>query len=493
MEGQKYLGIYLSKDTATVVCLGLEGQDYKVLACFSVSVEQQEPQDQFRTGTVGAELTHLIAEGCAERELKFSEVAVALDCSMFMQHNVHSEFKDIKQINATVRFDAEEALSMDITDIAIAFKMTSSDQTGSQLTIFTAQRKILSDVLLSLQANNIDPVTIEPDVNCLSRFILQNVSLSEDLRPLFCVFSQHSSYFIIPHQPGGGAQKQSAMRTFLVGPTQDRGDLLAREAPVAIALGGIEEPVNCLKVYDSTSSVNCQKLGERLGIEADSVDLPEAAAVEPGALVDCDEAVDFAIAYGAALAHLERAQSINFRNDFSPFQGRKVRLQKVLKFASISVIVLVLAVGLYFQLQLLQKNKYRTRLREKFAKDYLSVMLDEKKLPARAKEAVRKVGGELRRVKDAKSGQLSITGEASIAAKLTLVLEAFNKCAAQTNLKIDKVSITPKAISIVGDTSSRKNTLKLFEAIKDKLEILQHRYASKGGRDNFSMMVAPKK
>ena len=120
-------------------------------------------------------------------------------------------------------------------------------------------------------------------------------------------------------------------------------------------------------------------------------------------------------------------------------------------------------------------------------------MLDEKKLPARAKEAVRKVGGELRRVKDAKSGQLSITGEASIAAKLTLVLEAFNKCAAQTNLKINKVSITPKAISIVGDTSSRKNTLKLFEAIKDKLEILQHRYASKGGRDNFSMMVAPKK
>ncbi len=492
MEGQKYLGIYLSKDTATVVCLGLEGRDYKVLGCFSVSVEQQEPQEQFRTGAVNAELAHLIVEGCAERKLKFSEVAVALDCSMFMQHNVRSEFDDPKQIAATIRFDTEEALAMDVTDVAIAFRITSSDQTGSQLTVFTAERKILSDVLLSLQANNIDPVTIEPDVNCLSRFILQNMSLSEDLHPLFCAFSRRSGYFIIPPRPGVGAQKRLAMRTFLVGPTQDRGDLLTREAPVAIALGGTEEPVNCLKVYDSTGSVNCKQLGERLDIEVGSIDLAEAAAVEPDALADCDEAADFAIAYGAALAHLERAQSINFRNDFMPYQGRKVRLQKALKFASISVIVLVFAVGLYFQLQLLQKNKYRTRLREKFAKDYLAVMLDEKKLPARAKEAVRKVGGELRRVKDAKSGQLSITGEASIAAKLTLVLEAFNKCAAQTNLKINKVSITPKAISIVGDTSSRKNTLKLFEAIKDKLEILQHRYVSKAGRDNFSMTVAPK-
>lgn len=107
MEGPNYLGIYLSKDAATVVCLG----NGSVLGCFSVTIgenQQQKPQ----------ELVRLITEGCAKRGLKFSDAAVALDCSMFMQHNVHSKFNDLRQIAATVRFDAEEVLGMDITDLA---------------------------------------------------------------------------------------------------------------------------------------------------------------------------------------------------------------------------------------------------------------------------------------------------------------------------------------------------------------------------------------
>jgi len=479
VEPQNYLGIYLSRDAATVACLGSRGRD--VLGCFSVSVEEaEEPNLQV--------LASLIAQGCAERGLEFSEVAVALDCAMFMQHNVHSGFDDPKQIAATVRFDTEEAAACDITDVAIAFKIISSDQTGSALTVFTAQRKMLSDVLLSLQSNNIDPVTIEPDVNCLSRFICQSVSLPEDLHSFFAVLSRRSGYFIVFSK----SHKQLAVRTFLLGPDRDRGELLAREVPVTAALAEADEPVNCLKVFDSTGSVNYQQLGEKLGIEAGGVDLVAAVAVSPESLADCADPVDFAIACGAALAHLERAPSINFRNDFSPYQGRKLRLQKALKFASYSVTVLVLAVGLYFQLQLLQRSRYRSRLNDKFEKQYSAVMFG-KELPDKSNPA-KKLAGELRRIMDVKRGHFDITGEESISAKLTLVLEAFNECAAQTNLKIDSVSITAKTISITGDTSSRKNTLKLFEAIKKgKLEILQQNLYSKGGRDNFRITVMPKK
>ena len=480
MEGRNYLGIYLSKDTATVVCLGLQGRDRNVLGCFSVSVEEQEERNQ-------QVLARLIAEGCAERELEFSEVAVALDCAMFMQHNVHSEFNDPKQIASTIRFDAEEAFSTDITDVAIAFKITSRDQSGSELTVFTAERKILSDVLLSLQSNNIDPVTVEPDINCLSRFILQNVSLPEDSRSLFGMLSRRSGYFI----GFAESQKTPAVRTFLVNPAQDRGDLLAREVLVTAALVGTGEPINCVVVFDSTGSVNYQQLSEKLGIEASSVDLAESAGANPETLADCADTVDFAIAYGAALAHLEKVQSVNFRNDFMPYQGKKVRLQKALKFASISVTVFVLAVGLYFQLRLLQKNKYCRRVHERLEKQYASVMFGRK--PVAKLDPVNKLRGELRRIRDVKSGQFSVTGEESIAAKLTLVLEAFNKCAAQTDLKIDKIYITAKNIRLEGDTSSRKNTLKLFEAIKGKLEILQYRYDLKSGRDSFSITVVPKK
>jgi hypothetical protein len=494
VEGRNYLGIYLSKDTATVVCLDSQSRGRKVLACFSISVEEQQMPDRPGADRVSAGLVNLIAQGCAERIQTYQdcEVAVALDCAMFMQHKVHSEFNDIKQIGQTIRFDTEEALATNISSFAMAFKIASSKQTGSELTVFTAQRKMLSEVIGSLQSNNIDPVTIEPDVNCLSRFIWENVSLpeSEQVRTLFGILSCRSGYFIVPIL--SGAQKTSAMRTFLVSSTQDRSKLLAREVPVTTALLESGEPINCIKVFDSASSVNVQTLGEKLGIEAGFVDLAPAAGLDAEALADCTDTVDFAIAYGAALAHSEKAQSINFRNDFMPYQGKKARLQKALKFASCSVVVLVLAVGLYFQLQLSQTNKYRSRLRNKFEKQYSAVMLG-KKPPAKS-NPTKKLAGELRRIRDVKSGQLSVTGTESVSAKLTLLLEAFNKCAAQTKLQIDSISITAKNISIAGSTSSRKNTLKLFEAInKGKLQILQQNLDSKGGRDNFRISVMPRK
>ena len=91
MESQNYLGIYLSKSTAMAVCLNLHGRIKKVEGYFSVSAEQQAfPGWQ--------KLTEQIKLGCEQRGWKFSEVRVALDCSMFMQHDIHSNFHDAKQI-----------------------------------------------------------------------------------------------------------------------------------------------------------------------------------------------------------------------------------------------------------------------------------------------------------------------------------------------------------------------------------------------------------
>ncbi len=486
MESQNYLGIYISRDTATVVCLALVGRHGKVLGCFSVSVkEQEQPKLQALAG--------LIARGCAERNLEFSEVAVALDCAMFMQHSVHSEFTDPKQIGATVRFDTEEALATDITDVALAFEVSLAGEAGSELTVFTAQRKILSEVLLSLQQYNLDPVTIEPDVNCLSRLIAAKASSAQSRQPgtLFGILSGRNGYLIAPPvSTGAGPQKASIARTFLVGPTQDRGALLTREVLVTAALVGGGEPINHLKVFDSAGTVDHQQLSEKLGIEADRVDWL-AAEAESRNTADCADTVDFAIAYGAALAHSEKGHRVDFRDDFSPFQGKKIKMQKALKFAAISVTGLLIFVGLYFQTQLFTINKYRSRLSEKFSKDYSAVMLGQK--PPEGAAAVRELGKELRRIRDAKKGLITIKGEKSISSKLTLALTAFNKCAAQTNLDIKSISITARDIIITGETSSRQNTQKLFKTVRNNgLEILREAYDLKGGRDSFSITVVPK-
>ncbi len=165
-----------------------------------------------------------------------------------------------------------------------------------------------------------------------------------------------------------------------------------------------------------------------------------------------------------------------------------------LKAPTILALVLVLALGVFLQLQLLQKNKPLKKLRDKFAKEYSVVMSGQK--PPTKEKPVTKLKRELNRIRAIKSGKLSTTGEKSAAAKLTTLLKAFNKCAAQTNLHIDSVSITARNISIVGDTAARnnKNTLKVFEAIKKEgLDILKQSLESQSGRDEFSITVAPKK
>ena len=487
MEPQNYLGIYISRDTATVVCLTLIGRGGKVLGCFSVSVEEQEQASP-------QALASLIAQGCAERNLGFSEVSVALDCAMFMQHSVHSEFNDLKQIAATVRSDTEEALATDITDVALAFEITSSGQAGSESAVFTAQRKILSEILLSLQQHNLDPVTIEPDVNCLSRSIAAKASSAESQQPgtLFGILSRRNGYLIAPPaSTGGGSQKASTTRTFLVGPTQDRGALLTREVLVTAALVGDGESINCLKVFDSAGTVDYRQLSEKLSLDKiGGVDWL-ASEAESRTTADCTDAVDFAIAYGAALAHLEKGRHVNFRDDFNPFQGKKIKLQKTLKIAAICVTALLITIGLHYQIQLFKENQVRRALSKKFSENYSAVMSVQE--PPDKAGALRKLGSELRRIKDAKKGLITIKGEKSISSKLTLVLAAFNKCAKQTNLNIKSITFTARDIIITGDTSSRQNTQKFFNAVRNNgLEILRPSYDSKGGRDGFSITVVPK-
>lgn len=518
MASQNYLGIYISKGTAAVVCLGSQGRDGNVLGRFSVSIEGQEHPD---SPSMSA-LASLIAQGCAERGLKFSEVAVALDCAMFMQHSVHSEFNDPKQITATVRFDTEEALATDISDVALAFEIHSSSEGGSDLTVFTAQRKILSDVLFALQQHNLDPITIEPDVNCLSRFIRQKVSSTESakVRTLFAMLSRRSGYLIVPPKPAGGgrgpaprtggaggghdstqrsggagagSQKASTVRTFLVGPTQNRGELLAREVLVTAALTTSAGPINRVKAFDSAGSVEYEQLGEKVGIEAGGIDWLGAAGIETQRPATDGGSVDFAIAYGAALAHFERGAGVNFRDDFSPFQGKKLKLQETLKYLSISVTVLLLAIGLYFQIRVFSVHGFRSDLRDRFAEAYSAAMPGQKLSDKdKIRDGVRKLSSLLRRIESEKKGL--ITDEEAVSSKLTLVFDAFNKCAAQTNLNIKSISVTARDIGITGDTSNRRNTLAFFDTVrKSGLEISKEAFGAKGARDTFAITVVPKK
>ncbi len=474
---QNVLGIHLGKNTATVVCFNIEGKNKNLLGSFTISVEPTGEQ------TI-PNLVLLIAQGCAQRGWQSSDVAVALDSVLYMQHSVHSEFTDPKQIAATVRFDTEEALSMDITELAIAFQVLSSAQAGAALTVFTARKKQLTDTILALQANNLDPAVCEPDVASLTRFIPSVASIPDDSNSLYCLLAPRAAYFV----DFAKLQQPVAMRTFIIGQSQDRDGLLKREIPITSGLFGSQGPINFVRVYDSTVRVDCQQLGKSLRIDSELFDIAGAAS----APADCSDHVGFAIACGAALSLLQKEPAVNFRSDFMPYLAKKAAFEKSVKTLSICVVVLIIAIGLFLQMRIFQVNRYRSQLRQKLQKEYSAVM-PGKKLE-RGVDPVKKLSAELRRVKDAKSGQYGPANQQTPAAKLTLVLEAFNKCASQVHLSVDSISISASTINITGTTSGRENTLKLFDNLRaNNLDILQQRLDSKAGLDVFSIAVVPKK
>ena len=257
------------------------------------------------------------------------------------------------------------------------------------------------------------------------------------------------------------------------------------------ALAQSDEPIKSLRVSDSTTDIDDKSLSEKLGIETTGLDLFEAPPGETQNITEGLNRIDCAIAHGAALSLFEKEHKVNFRDDFNPFQGKKVKMQNALKFAAICVAVLFIAVGLYFQTQLFNVNKDRKNLRNKFSRDYAAIALE--KLPDKStfKIAARELNNLQRKIEAQKKGL--DTDQTSMMSKLTLVLTAFNKCANQTDLNIKRLSITSQNITITGDTSGRQQTTFYFKTLRENgLAVMSPNYELKGNRDGFSITVTPK-
>jgi hypothetical protein len=483
VESGNHLGIYWGKNKATVVCLAPPGRERKLIDCFSVSVPGEEQGRQA--------LADRIVEACRQRKVKFTEAAVALDCASFMQHTVHSEFSDPKRIAATIRFDTEEALATDISEMAVSFRVTSSGEEGSNLDVFTAQRAVLSDILLSLQGNGIDPVAVEPDVCCLARYLVEYVK-TPDQNTLHALLSDSRGYLVAI----SGSRQASVLRTFLIGAAQERTGLLVRETLVTTALAETVHPVSQLCVFDAADGLSIESLGERTGLKVSTCDLSHLVAAKPADTSEGLNAVDLALACGAALAPAEKANSVNLRNDHMPYLGKKRRVQNAVRLLSISVTILLLAVGVYFHSQLIRVNKQREALCDKLEADYLPVMPGEKKLPTPIKKAVDDLEKTRRHLQAEKQGTGANQG--SVYAMLTLVLQGLNACARDTELNVSSITITRTNIGIVADTSSRQNTQNAVKVMREMMKkagiiVGPERIGGGGDRDTFTITAEPAK
>ena len=90
-----------------------------------------------------------------------------------------------RQIAQTIKFDAEEALSINAAETAVAFEIAGKGLSGSEVSAFAAPANVISEIILALQNNKLDPVTVEPDSICLRRVVQYLTKAQTDSKPMW--------------------------------------------------------------------------------------------------------------------------------------------------------------------------------------------------------------------------------------------------------------------------------------------------------------------
>ena len=119
MSEKPSLGLFLSKDKAVAVWVP-SGSDNTVDKKLTIIPSEYEP-------TV---IALQAARNIMQQGDEFDEVFVGVDCSLYSQYMLHSEFDDYHQVESTIKFDAEEAAATDAMNLAVTFDITGKDSIG---------------------------------------------------------------------------------------------------------------------------------------------------------------------------------------------------------------------------------------------------------------------------------------------------------------------------------------------------------------------------
>jgi hypothetical protein len=475
VEEKGSLGLYLAPDKAVAVWIS-SGTDAGILHKLSLKTNPDEP----------AGMALQAARAAVRQGFAFSEVFVAVDCSYFTQYNLTSEFDDYRQIESTIKFDVEEAAAADAVNMAVAFEITGKEAVGSAVTAYTADRQRLTDILLDIQEGGLDPTAIEPDAAALARALTQTSGFAEQTDSLFVILSESTCYMLRPH-----GEFAPMVRTFLVSGGAGTDAALAREILMARAAAEAQGPVSTIILMGQTQSVDISRLAERTGLKV-KTEAPDKSLLHSLSSDDPMACHQLLIAYGAALAGRSRTGRVDFRRDFMPYQGQRKVLEGSLRVVSISVTVLLLAVGIFFQLKAFRMNRYAARLEQKNLTEHKAVMFG--RTPPSGMQPSSNLKREYTRVKSIEEG-IGLGDDNSIPAKLTYFLEAVNNTPANVDIAIQQITVTGRSMKVKGDTNSRAGTMSLLNEIKKhpRITLGSERIATDGVRDVFEITLEPKK
>jgi hypothetical protein len=469
------VGLFLSRNKAVAVWVSA-GSESAVLHTMNVTHAEDEPS------TIALQAARAVNRA----GFPFDEAFIAIDCGYYTQYKLRSEFNDYSQVESTIKFDAEEAAATDAMNLAVAFDITGKNQIGSEVTVYTADRQLLTDILLDVQEGALDPTLIEPDGVCLARALAYDPRMAGRTDTVFVVLSSSNCYMIRPQ-----TDFAPMVRTFLIGAGQNVTNILSREIMMAAGSADPERTIKSVVLMGSTDTIDrgllAQRSGLEVGIEQPDKEMTRTAGIEEG--IACHELM---IACGAALAAKTRGHKTDFRRDFMPYQGRRKVLEGSLRLIAISVTVLLVTMAVFFQLKAFRMNRETAKLQAKLISEHKAVTYG--KSPPRGMSIASSLNRELVRAKQMEAG-MGPGDDKSVPAKLTFFLDAVNKTPKNVDVNIRQVTVTERSMKVVGDTNSRSATEVLFNQVKNHPRITMNgetMRAAADNRDAFQFNVEPK-
>ena len=473
MEQTYSMGLYLARSRAMAVWLSEKDQG------MLTAVLDIQPTEGPSAQTTALEAVRVIRQ----QNTGFDQAFVALDCGYYTQYNLHSEFSDARQVESTIKFDAEEAAATDAMNLAVTFAMTGPLPTGSEVIAFTADRQTATDVLLDVQEGGLDPEMMEPDAICLARVLERTLQISKHPDTLYVLLTETNGYFLQPGKDGYAPK----LRSFLLPGLAQRTAGLAREMLLAIAAADEEQPLKRAVFVHPPEGVDRQVLAERTGL-----DVRVESALDK---LRCETPLDrdlpagaVLIAAGAALAPMDKNLTADFRRDFMPYQGKRKMMEASLRLACISLTVLFAAIGIFFQSRAWRMNAYGETVKAKLAEEYRAAMYGANPPTTEAVNSrLRRTLLNVRRVQEG----LGPGDDKSVPARLTFLLEAINNAPPSVNVDIQQIVISERMARVKGDTNSRRATLDLKNEIDKhpKLKFGPERIQMVGNRDTFEFTL----
>jgi len=203
------LGVHYTRTSITAVLVEKRDSQWLCADELTLPVEPNPPgnQDKNQPDDAPDPLQTTLAQ-LADRMQptgrRLHPVALAMDGALYNTQLHHSDFKDLRQIRQTLRFDIEDDFAIDADSVFLCYEKIPPSDDGTDLLVHTIDKNIAQNLLNQFEQARLDPLIAEPDVVSWLHYLKDRSLLPPDQGALVAGRSTDTLYLLVldaDHQP----------------------------------------------------------------------------------------------------------------------------------------------------------------------------------------------------------------------------------------------------------------------------------------------------